>query len=218
MKGLLIKDFYMIAKHYRMHLLIIIVFLIASLFSGEKFFIYYPCVLAGMFPSTLLSYDEHNKWMQYCGTLPYTRAQIVIAKYLIGAVLTGITFILIAVSHFLFQQINGTLNLPVLMIDLSVILLLGLAMPTLSLPFMFKLGVQKGRMAYFVCIGIIFGGVALLPILFKNPTISEGINTTMNNSLSFMQYGLFPATFAVILICYTVSCLITIKLFQNKEL
>ena len=48
------------------------------------FFVFYPCMLCGMIPVNLLGYDERSRWMQYSGTMPYTKTQIVSGKYLIG--------------------------------------------------------------------------------------------------------------------------------------
>ena len=85
MKGLLLKDWYMMKQYCRAYLIIATVFIAMSLFSnGNMFFIFYPCLLCGMIPVNLLGYDERSHWMQYSGTLPYTKTQLVSAKYLIG--------------------------------------------------------------------------------------------------------------------------------------
>ena len=86
MKGLLLKDWYMMKKYCRYYLFVSIGFIILSMMSsGNMFFIFYPCLLAGMIPVNLLGYDERSRWTEYVGTLPYTKTQIVSAKYLIEA-------------------------------------------------------------------------------------------------------------------------------------
>ena len=85
MKGLLLKDWYMVVKYCKAYLLICLVFIGVSIMSDDNFFfILYPCILCGMIPVTLLGYDERSKWDQYCAALPYTKAQIVSGKYLLG--------------------------------------------------------------------------------------------------------------------------------------
>ena len=55
MKGLLLKDWYMIQKYCRSYILITAVFIGISLENGENlFFTFYPCMLCGMIPVTLL--------------------------------------------------------------------------------------------------------------------------------------------------------------------
>ena len=95
MKGLLLKDWYMIQKYCRSYILITAVFIGLSLANGENlFFTFYPCMLCGMIPVTLLGYDERSGWMQYSGTMPYAKEQIVSEKYLIG-ILVQLTVLLV---------------------------------------------------------------------------------------------------------------------------
>jgi len=53
MKGLLLKDWYLMIKYCKSFLLIIILFTIFS-FQGDEnaFFIMYPCIMASMIPLT----------------------------------------------------------------------------------------------------------------------------------------------------------------------
>ena len=99
MKGLLLKDWYMMKKYCRMYIFIAAVFIAVSLVNnGNMFFVFYPCLLCGMIPVNLLGYDERSRWMQYSGTMPYTKTQIVSGKYLVGllAQLTMLTVIRLA--------------------------------------------------------------------------------------------------------------------------
>ena len=139
MKGLLLKDWYMVKKYCRAYLLITVVFIAVSLFSNDNmFFVFYPCLLCGMIPVNLLGYDERSRWMQYSGTLPYTRTQIVCGKYIIGLraqfailVVTGIAQAakMIVAGNFVFG-------------DFAVLMLLMLIVSTLTssicLPFVFN--------------------------------------------------------------------------------
>ena len=85
MKGLFLKDWYMMKKYCRAYIVIAAVFIAVSVVSDDNmFFVFYPCMLCGMIPVNLLGYDERSHWVQYSGSLPYTKTQIVSAKYLIG--------------------------------------------------------------------------------------------------------------------------------------
>ena len=95
MKGLLLKDWYMMKMYCKSYHFIAVVFVALSLVSnGNMFFVFYPCLLCGMIPVNLLGYDERSRWMQYSGTMPYTKAQIVSGKYLIG-LLAQLTILLV---------------------------------------------------------------------------------------------------------------------------
>lgn len=92
MKGLLIKDAYMTVKYCKSLLLICIIFFIAQYFTENMFFCIYISVVTGIIPVTLLGYDERSKWSEYTSVLPYSKAQIVSSKYIIGLVIQIIVF------------------------------------------------------------------------------------------------------------------------------
>ena len=74
MKGLLLKDWYMMKMYCKSYHFIAVVFVALSLVSnGNMFFVFYPCLLCGMIPVNLLGYDERSRWMQYSGTMPFTK-------------------------------------------------------------------------------------------------------------------------------------------------
>ncbi len=87
MKGLLLKDVYIIGKLCKTYFLMDIIFFAAFYLGGDSdkiFWLFYPCIFSGMLPMTLISFDERERWDKYAGTLPYTRTQLVSSKYLIG--------------------------------------------------------------------------------------------------------------------------------------
>ena len=174
MKGLLLKDWYMMKKYCRAYLLIAIVFITVSLFSNDNmFFVFYPCLLCGMIPVNLLAYDERSRWMQYSGTLPYTKAQIVCGKYLIG-LLTQLT---ILVATGVAQAVKMIIAHNFVPGDFVVLMLLMLIVSTLTssicLPFVFKLGVEKGRTAYYIMIGFVCGASVLASSILRGQLMSE---------------------------------------------
>lgn len=90
MKALLQKDLYQLRAYCKSYLLICAVFFGISLTGeGNLFFITYPAMLCSLIPATLQTYDERGKWACFAGTLPFTRAQLVSAKYLVGLCCSG---------------------------------------------------------------------------------------------------------------------------------
>ena len=174
MKGLLLKDWYMMKKYCRAYLLIAVVFIAVSLFSNDNmFFVFYPCLLCGMIPINLLGYDERSRWMQYSGTLPYTKTQIVSGKYLIGLLSQITILVATGVAQAAKMLIAHNFELG----DFAVLMLLMLIVSTLTssicLPFVFKLGVEKGRTAYYVMIGFVCGASVLASSILRGQLVSE---------------------------------------------
>ena len=59
MKGLLIKDVYMLRGYCRVFILLMLIMFAALIFTGgSSFFILYTSVLTGTLPVTALSYDD----------------------------------------------------------------------------------------------------------------------------------------------------------------
>ena len=163
MKGLLLKDWYMMKKYCRSYLLLAVVFVAISLVSNDNmFFVFYPCILCGMIPINLLGYDERSRWLQYSATMPYTKTQIVSGKYLIGLFAQLTVLIVMGVVQAAKMIIAGNFIFG----DFAVLMLLMLIVSTLtssiSLPFIFRLGVEKGQAAYYVMIGFVCGASVLV--------------------------------------------------------
>ena len=163
MKGLLLKDLYMAMKYCRMYLLIAVVFIAVSFAGNDNlFFIFYPCLFCGMIPVSLLGYDERSHWLQYSDTLPYTKGQIVSCKYVIGLIAQITMLILTAVAQAVRTSANGTFELKGYIVLMLTILIISMITSSISLPAIFKFGIEKGRIAYYVMIGVIcaVGGAA----------------------------------------------------------
>lgn len=159
MKGLLLKDFYMLKKYYRTYLLIVVVFTAASLVGDDNmFFTFYPVLLCGMIPVSLLGYDERSRWIEYSGTLPYTKAQIVSSKYIIGLSAQIIVLLVTGIAQGIKMSKNGGLFANNYFLALMLGIFIMAAFSSFCLPFIFKFGMEKGRMAYYVMIGFICAG------------------------------------------------------------
>jgi len=205
MKGLLLKDVYMTVKLCKAFILMDIVFIAVSFWGeGNMFFIVYPCIISGMLPMTLISYDRQQKWDVYAGTLPYTRAQLVSSKYLIGLCGNVITLSLITMALALRMPDGGKFaEYAAVMITL---LSLSLIAPAFLFPLVFKFGVEKGRICYYIIIGVVCGGSTAL----INMDIS--FVAKLNDFLTCIIF----LAFAVLL--YLASWFLSIRFYRKREL
>lgn len=163
MKGLLLKEFYVASRTCRSILFVVVVFFALSFFGRDsQFFFLYPLMMVSLLPVTLLSYDERDGWDKYSLTLPCTRAQLVSAKYLIGLIFGGAVFLLAELLLAVRLFLNGAFDAGAFLSLSSALLLLGLLGPSLLMPFTFKFGSEKGRMAYYLVIVLLFAAIALL--------------------------------------------------------
>ena len=155
MKGLLLKDLYMMKKYCKSYLIIAAFFIAASFVGNHNlFFVSYPILLCGMIPVNLLGYDERSRWLQYSDTLPYTKAQIVSSKYLIGLIAQTAMMIIIGIAQIIGMNLNGEAQIINFLVLMPMMLMISTVISSLTLPFIFKMGIEKGRIAYYFMIGI----------------------------------------------------------------
>lgn len=207
MKGLLLKDVYMINKYCRAYILLIVVFFAISIFrNGNMFFILYPCLIIGMLPMTLITYDEREKWSEYAETLPYTRAQIVSAKYIIGLGIIMPVNILFAIAWAVEMTTAKTFVFNEYCTLLMTLVSISLIVPAILMSFIFKFGTEKGRIMYYVVVG----GICAIGVLL------EKIN---GNSFAFLlEVPPVLAGFFVAILLYALSWLLSIHFYKNREI
>ena len=147
------------------------------------FFVFYPCLLCGMIPVNLIGYDERSRWMQYCGTLPYTKAQVVSGKYLIGLFSQLTVLLVIGTAQAAKMIISGNFDFGEFAVLILLMLIVSMLSSSISLPFIFKLGVEKGRTAYYVMVGFVCGASVLASGLFRGEL---GIEIKLNLVLTIL--------------------------------
>ena len=194
MKGLILKDLYMARKYFRNYLLILVIFLAVSLTQGDNlFFSFYPFLICSMIPVNLLAYDERSHWDIYSLTLPVTRDMVVSAKYLLGLLVQGIVYVLTALVQGIRFSMADSFNLESYLVLMSLLAMVSLFSSSISLPFMFKLGVEKGRMAYYVMIFTLCAGAGIAGKVFNEhmqSTIPFGAVLALGVALAAAVYAL----------------------------
>ena len=205
MKGLLLKDIYVASKYCKILGFIILLFLALSLFSEpEMFYVMYPAIIASVIPVSMISVDEKCKWDVYCDTLPYSRKQVVSSKYLLSLCMTAIVLVLSACAQMI-HVVRGNWNTESYVMCLAFLLVIGLVGPAVLLPFIFKMGAEKGRVVYLAVIAGLAacgGGIAL----------GEEIQGKIN------VMWLLPGCCIVSILLFAASWMVSIKFYEKREL
>lgn len=210
MKGLILKDFYMALKYCRAFLFIVVIFLGVSFYGNNSLmFIAYPCLLTSIIPVTLISYDEHSRWDIFSQTLPYTRAQLVSAKYILGLIFSAVSYILSVAVLTVKMYINDNFGTVDLLLFSIIIMIISLFCPAFLLPFVFKFGTEKGRIVYL----IICGAFAAMLAFFSNNLYQ----TPSKNILSTSILVPLLIVLAVIVVIYSGSWLLSISFYKKRE-
>lgn len=195
MKALIYKDLVAVWKYCRNYLFLCGVFLLLSIFMEEYSFLQmYPVIFMGTLVNTLIAYDERDGWDRQVLTMPVTRKQYVTGKYLTGMILQGTMMVLSAAACALRLAMGDGFGWAVFKDYLAFLLGLAVAAPSLILPFIFKNGSEKGRMAYLIVLGAIFalavGGTLVLKKL-------DLFGVPMDLSVLPAAVLLYPASWAL---------------------
>lgn len=207
MKGLLLKDWYMMKKYCRYYFFVGIGFIILSLMSsGNMFFVFYPCLLCGMIPVHLLGYDERSRWTTYVGALPYTKMQIVSAKYLIGLFTQIAVLTVIGIAQGVKMSAAGDFVLKEFLVLMMLLVIMASVSSSLTMPFIFKLGVERGRAAYYVMIGVVCAGSIIASNLLSGEMQTE---IKMN--------GILPIICLIGIGIYVLSWYLSVLFYKKRE-
>ena len=206
MSALLLKDYYVIFRQMRIFLLLILVF---SCIPGT-FYSTFAVVYASMLPYTALAYDERSKWDQMAAMMPYSIRDIVLSKYLLGWVCS----VAAGLCSMALQFVLTVLDVPTAALD-PVANLIGLCgsmcVLAVTLPMMFRFGVERGRLALFLLIFLVCGGAGALG------TITLAVDHTasgINGPFAFFMLILPAAA----LVLTAISIPLSVRMYQKKTI
>lgn len=209
MKALLLKDFYMAKRYCRAYLLIIVVFLLTAVFShGQNlFFLGYPCVLAGMVPTTLLSFDERMGWTSYCGCLPYTKAQLVGEKYLLGLIAQVLVWLL-TMGCMALNMTRGGFDGRTFAVTGLILIAVAMLPGAINLPAILLLGTERGRIVTLGVVALLCGGGAVMNLQSREDAAAV--------TLSGIPVSAAALTAAVSALLYALSFFLALRCYPGK--
>lgn len=211
MLGLLLKDLKILALQKRFLIVIFIIF-IAFMFTPDisGFGMGYLMFISSILALSTISYDRFDNSNLFLFTLPFSRFQYVLEKYLLGLVL-GIVGLLIGL---IFNIINFSINnikidLNLLYITLFYFSLLFLLLD-ITIPIELKFTADKGRIVIIIVLAL----VLLLAIgLFK---LFEYLNIDIINYFKSLNFALVIPIYLVILVFISLgSFYISYKIIRN---
>lgn len=217
-RGLIVKDLLQL-KSYKKTLIVFIFVFVATSIAQENtrnILVVMITLGLGMFSIATFSYDEMAKADKYILTLPLTKKEVVMGKYILVIASTIIGSILgIVVSMVVSFVIVGKLPniLELLQIAIGSIFGIGI-IEAIQIPFIYKYGAEKGRIQLFIAIAILtflFGGIIWMSEKFGVNFLD---NFMINNFMKLIPIILLIA----IAIIYFVSYQISYHIYKKKEM
>jgi len=202
MKGLLLKDLVNLKQQTKIYIIVIAIWLAIALTSQDGSFLGgMICVLSVMLPITTLSYDEKAKWDKYVLSMPVSRKQVVVSKYILALALSFIgCLISFAFNLFITKDATQSMLMSLMFWSFSIVAF------CLILPLIYKFGVEKGR--------------AMILVVFLAPTVLVILLSKLNIPLPSKEF-LYNIKFIIpvfIIAALILSCYTSIRIFTNKDL
>lgn len=218
MKGILLKDFYNLNGQLKMYAFFpLFGLLMAYLQHSAIIMIFMIGILIVTVPMSAFAYDDMADFSTYALTMPITRKDLVLSKYVLSFLITLVCGIVAMVAEvILLQLFGGAYFDDATLQDASLYTLVYMCVMNMVncilLPLNFKFGTEKGRIFFFlIFFGIGGAGYALnyLSTLME-PAQLASLSAFLN------QYGLYLFIFVVIAV-EVISLWISTHILKHKE-
>lgn len=200
MKGQLLKDLMNLKQQWKIYIGIIVIWAAVCIIDKSTSLIYaYMIIFILFIPISAMAYDERSKWERFALTMPTSRLDLVLSKYILavicGAVSMAFSIIVgVITTGDLLQSAAGALTF----------LGIGIALVSLILPAIFKFGTEKGRI---IMIAIIF--IPTIIIMLIKEQIGAPSEKVISSITTFLPLA------AVVLLA--VSILVSKRIYEKKE-
>lgn len=212
MRGMLIKDIRLMVRQKVFFVLLLFVAVMLNFNSESTFVIGYLTFVSAFFVISTMSYDEHANGYAFLMTLPVMRKTYVRAKYVFALLLGGsgwgagviISYLYLTLHGDIFSRVDyfaeAALLIPVLLFILSIMI-----------PFQLKFGVEKGRIAILIFIGIIFAGGFVAGYFERTAGIMERLSLLETLGTGVLVLIFLFVSIVAVCISYVISCRIMCK-------
>lgn len=169
------------------------------------FFILVPVIILGM----VFGMDNQYSTNKYLIASGISRKKIVLSRY---TIIWAMSLLAILISLLVgFNKNPLTKDVPLILI-LSALLLITSIVGVFELPLMYKFGAEKARFIFVILYFIVF---AFFSTISSN---KEWVLEYINKGLTMDKTLLALVIFVVTIIFHMISVLISIKIFENKEM
>lgn len=214
MKGLLIKDFNILLqqKKFMIVLACISIFMLMTT-SDPSFVVGYLTMVTTFVAVGTISYDDMDNSCAFLMTLPVSRKEYALEKYILSILVGGTVWGIASVAVMLMGA--GATDTGEMLVVLVSLLVFSIVMFSVMIPLQLKFGAEKARTAIFV----MFGGGAVLYLLLEQyggniPVDVSGILTAIE-AMTAGEMATVILLFGVVVM--VISALISARVMEKKQ-
>lgn len=212
MKGLMLKDLYVLRKKGVLLLGLIGLYSLVSLSTGDSYMVSFLSVMMAItLPMTSIAYDERGHFDAYACALPVSRRAVVQARYLMALLfaLGGVAFSLL--MGLVISLLRGSSSPMEIGVSAGVSLIVALFYLSVLLPLLIGLGTEKARI---VMIAVFLIPVVLVLMLSKMVRLDSVFSLLEVEWVLPLLCTALPLAAALL---FLLSFFISLKIYQKKE-
>ncbi len=216
MKGLLIKDLRLMKNMGNSLVIILLVAVGMSFYKSDlSFIITYVAIIGTTFTSSTISYDEFDNGNAFLFSLPVSRKDYVMEKYLFGLLMCGGGWLVGTVLSVTAGAIRDSLDPREGIMTALLLLPVAICVSVFMIPLRLKFEGEKSRIALI----IVMGGFFLVAITGAEIVKKLGIDlSALGDRLPAMSAGMgIVVALAISIALLLFSCQISIKIMEHKE-
>lgn len=213
MKGLILKDLYLLKSYGKQYILIFgAMFIYAMIMRSASFAVIYFVLMGSTAVLSSMSMDEAVSFHKFALTMPISLSTIIRSKYILFLITIGVGIIVgLLIKLFLFLVPFGmedSFGREGFAATITVFVLSN----SISMPAMFKLGVEKARYIN-ICAMLAVAGLLVLSV-----AMGEKTGFSVNKIEEIFSANVFVVLCTVLSITsLAISYLVTVKIAKNKE-
>lgn len=215
MKGLLIKDYMLLKNQKSYFMTLFLTFTVISIVSKSFTMIIttVPIILS-MFTLSTISYDEFDNGNDFLFTLPFSRNQYVISKYIFGMSVGSMTSMFATILVYFIELKMGLFDNGLFEVMMAALCMLNIFLAVM-VPIQLKFGSERGRLVNFIALVIIGSFASLTMYILKLLSIDITQLLIMISLMS--KYIVMSILLLISLSIIFISMLISFKIMHNKQ-
>ena len=202
MKGLILKDFMNLKQQWKVWAIFLIFYGFMSVSTKSNSMGAMIIVMCAILPTTFMSYDEKANWDKYALSMPLSRDDMVLSKYIISIFFFAAAFLLNIVLNLLM----GSTEIEKMLFESTILSTVGILYISIILPILFKYGVEKSRLIVLM----VFFAPWIIVVLFLKLNVNIPYKQIFNTYSSILPL--------ISIVIFIISILISLNIYKKKEL
>ncbi len=221
MKGLLVKDYNILLLQSRFLMLILGISAILILtMENPSFLIGYVTIICSMQALSTISYDDFDNGYSFLFTLPVTRKDYVLEKYIMAVLVGGAAWLISTIASLIVSVVKvEQYVIGEGIVEALLIMSACMSLSFIAIPIQLKYGSEKARIVQFAVAGVVGMAIYFLDLLVEklNGIVSINMEGLFNAVASIGAVGLTVGAILFMLAVMLITIFASMRVMEKKE-